>query len=80
MGLVQVVSHGDWVEVVLNRPEKRNALSPELVQELKRVIGELRQDPALKAVVFSGAGKAFSAGADLAYLQASGVGGELSAP
>ncbi len=70
MGLVNVVSHGDWVEVILNRPEKRNALSPELVQELKQVVAELRQDAAVKAVVFAGAGKAFSAGADLAYLQA----------
>ncbi len=69
MSLVNVVGHGDWVEVILNRPEKRNALSPQLVQELKQAVDGVKEDDAIKAVVFAGEGKAFSAGADLAYLQ-----------
>ena len=55
--------------ITLNRPEKRNALSAELVTELKYAIRELEADPDVKVMILTGAGKAFCAGADLAYLQ-----------
>lgn len=55
--------------VTLNRPEKRNALSPGLVRELLDVFTALRSDDTVKVVVLRGEGKAFCAGADLAYLQ-----------
>jgi len=51
--------------IVLNRPEKRNALSLELMQELIGVLGELGADPDVRAIVIEGAGPAFSAGHDL---------------
>ncbi len=55
--------------ITLNRPEARNALSPELVVRLDRAWCELRQDPELRAAVVTGAGdRAFCAGADLARL------------
>lgn len=53
----------------INRPEKRNALSPELVKELRAEIEKVKQDDGVKTVVLTGAGNAFCAGADLAYLQ-----------
>lgn len=53
----------------MNRPEKRNALSPEMVQALRDAFARFRQDATAKVAVLSGEGKAFCAGADLAYLQ-----------
>lgn len=54
--------------VILNRPEKRNALSPELVSELKRIISGFLADDDVKVIVLKSADKPFCAGADLAYL------------
>lgn len=52
--------------IVLNRPEARNALSPELVRELAAAFAAFEADPAARVVVLSGAGDhAFCAGADL---------------
>lgn len=52
-----------WVS--LNRPEKRNAMSPELHFEMDRVLAELETDPETRCVVITGAGEAFCAGQDL---------------
>lgn len=55
--------------ITLNRPEKRNALSFEFVQEIKSSIAVAEQDEACKVIVLKANGDAFCAGADLAYLQ-----------
>ncbi|MBN8577574.1 MAG: enoyl-CoA hydratase/isomerase family protein [Cytophagales bacterium] len=55
--------------LTLNRPEKRNALSPELVAELKEALHKAEQDATVKVVVLKASGEAFCAGADLGYLQ-----------
>jgi enoyl-CoA hydratase/carnithine racemase len=51
--------------VTLNRPEKRNALSLALMEELTGVLVELGARPDVRAIVVEGAGPAFSAGHDL---------------
>jgi enoyl-CoA hydratase/carnithine racemase len=51
--------------IVLNRPEKRNALSLALMQELIGVLEEVGSNPGVRAIVIEGAGPAFSAGHDL---------------
>jgi enoyl-CoA hydratase/carnithine racemase len=51
--------------LTLNRPEKRNALSIELRYELARVLDELAADPAVGALVATGAGSAFCSGMDV---------------
>ncbi len=66
---VHLEKQNDIYLLTLNRPEKRNALSPELVEALHRVIDNIREDKKCKVLIFTGAGKAFCAGADLAYLQ-----------
>lgn len=55
--------------ISINRPEKRNALSPEVIQGLSRAFGAFEDDAEVKAVVLRAEGKAFCAGADLDYLQ-----------
>jgi enoyl-CoA hydratase/carnithine racemase len=69
------VSDGDGVaRVTLDRPEKRNALSLELMDELVGVLKALGDRGEIRAIVLEGAGAAFSAGHDLSEM----VGRDLS--
>lgn len=52
--------------IVLNRPERLNALNPELVNELDKVLDELETNNEVRVVIITGNGRAFSAGADVA--------------
>jgi len=54
--------------LTLNRPEKRNALHPELVRQMKSKLKEAAEDGSVKVLIITGEGKAFCAGADLEYL------------
>ncbi|MEM6594966.1 MAG: crotonase/enoyl-CoA hydratase family protein [Pseudomonadota bacterium] len=56
--------------VTLNRPEKRNALSGEMIAELKGVAAELAKDAGVRVVVLEGAGAMFCAGGDLNWMKA----------
>jgi methylglutaconyl-CoA hydratase len=55
--------------LTLNRPEKRNALSPNMINEFISVFEDCESNPEVKSIIITGNGKAFSAGADLEYLQ-----------
>ncbi|MDZ4840345.1 MAG: enoyl-CoA hydratase-related protein [Bacteroidota bacterium] len=55
--------------IKLNRPEKRNALSPELIENLNIALTEANDDETVRVVILAAVGQAFSAGADLVYLQ-----------
>ncbi|QIX62763.1 enoyl-CoA hydratase/isomerase family protein [Hymenobacter sp. BT18] len=55
--------------ITLNRPEKRNALSAEMVTELKLAFTAAEEDEHCKVVVLRANGAAFCAGADLSYIQ-----------
>ncbi len=54
--------------ITLNRPEKRNALNPDLVFAFKSKLKELKTKSNLRALIVTGEGKSFCAGADLEYL------------
>ena len=54
--------------ITLNRPERRNALSLGLMEELISVLEEVGSTPEVRAIVIEGAGPAFSAGHDLAEM------------
>ena len=62
---VLVRQDGPAARVVLNRPEKRNALSLELIEELLGTLRDVSKQPGVRAIVLEGAGPAFSAGHDL---------------
>ena len=55
--------------ITLNRVEKRNALNPELVEQLTNYLLKAEEDDEVKVVILKANGTTFSAGADLAYLQ-----------
>jgi methylglutaconyl-CoA hydratase len=55
--------------VTLNRPEIHNAFDDALIAELTSVLESYGADPTVRALVLSGAGKSFSAGADLGWMQ-----------
>jgi trans-feruloyl-CoA hydratase/vanillin synthase len=51
--------------LIMNRPEKRNAMSPTLHREMEAAIDELATDPETQVLVITGAGQSFSAGQDI---------------
>jgi len=61
--LVEIESRIAWV--TLNRPEKRNAISPELMTEMLQVLDFLEADDRAGVLVLTGAGEAYSAGMDM---------------
>jgi 2-(1,2-epoxy-1,2-dihydrophenyl)acetyl-CoA isomerase len=61
--LVDVRDEIQWI--TLNRPERRNALDRDTMAALKEAVVEGAHDPAVRVLVLTGAGGAFSAGADL---------------
>lgn len=69
MSLVNYSVADQTAFITLNRPEKRNALSPELVTELKAAFDTAERDASAKVVILKAIGESFCAGADLAYLQ-----------
>lgn len=61
---------GDGIfTVTFNRPEVLNAVNDEMRFEFARLGEQIHSDDAIRAVIFTGAGRAFSAGADMAYLE-----------
>jgi 2-(1,2-epoxy-1,2-dihydrophenyl)acetyl-CoA isomerase len=63
---VQVERQGSVAIVSLNRPDSLNAFDAGLRGDLRRAVREVNDDPLVRAVVLTGAGRAFCAGADLA--------------
>src|SRR5882724_3871763 len=60
--------HGGVALLVLNRPERMNALNNELTTALYGALERIAQDDSIRAVVLTGAGRAFCAGGDLAVI------------
>jgi enoyl-CoA hydratase/carnithine racemase len=65
LSVLLVEVNGPVTSVTLNRPEKRNALSPQLLLDLEAAISRIGADPALRVVVLAARGTVFSSGHDL---------------
>ncbi|MCW5735077.1 MAG: enoyl-CoA hydratase/isomerase family protein [Enhydrobacter sp.] len=63
------------LEVVLNRPERANALTREMIAELHAALDQAEADPVVRLVVLSGEGEAFCSGMD--FVEASSGGGDF---
>ncbi|MBY0401639.1 enoyl-CoA hydratase/isomerase family protein [Myxococcota bacterium] len=64
--------------ITLNRPEKLNAYTTEMGEEFTHAFRNLERDPDIRAIVMTGAGRAFCAGADLEHLAAHAKGQNVS--
>jgi len=60
---------GAVATLTMNRPERRNALHPSLDRDLRAAVDDVTDDPSIRAVVLTGAGDGFCAGADLSVLK-----------
>ncbi|WP_280253761.1 enoyl-CoA hydratase/isomerase family protein [Nocardia abscessus] len=64
---VLVTRTGPIRTLTLNRPHRRNALNPELIEALDAALTEAENDPHTRCLILTGTGKSFCAGGDLQY-------------
>lgn len=82
---ILVTTQDGVATITLNRPQALNAITPTMLAELKQAIDDAGADPAVRVIVLTGEGRAFSAGVDLkalneVKLEAGAVGGVLDNP
>jgi 2-(1,2-epoxy-1,2-dihydrophenyl)acetyl-CoA isomerase len=70
---VELIIEGAVAKVVLNRPEKLNALTREMRVQLREHFERLRFDDAIRAILVTGEGRAFCTGADVGGMQRNGL-------
>lgn len=67
---LKLVREGDIAWLILNRPDKRNAINAEMWRALPELLAEVEQDEQLKVLIFRGADeRAFSGGADISEFE-----------
>ncbi len=64
--------------ITLNRPEQLNALTGPMLLELQAALGEADRDPNVIGIILTGAGRGFSAGADMQMLKGASEGGRTA--
>ncbi len=69
MGVIRTELEEQWAWIFLNRPEKRNALSPELISELEQRLASYEEGTEPRVIILTGEGKAFCSGLDLEELR-----------
>jgi len=74
--MIEVVTEGGVGRITLDRPDIRNALSGALMRAAVDAVERLEADASVRAIVVTGRGKAFSAGADLAEMRKAAEGGQ----
>src|SRR5262245_14526430 len=77
MAVVEFEKQGAIALVTFNRPEARNAVSPEVSQLMASILDDIEGDASLRSVVLTGRGEVFCAGADLKVV-ASGNAGDIA--
>lgn len=70
--LLHTIDADNVARVTLNRPVQHNAFNADLIAALKGTFDTISQLPGIRAVVLSGIGKSFCAGADLEYMREAG--------
>ena len=61
---------GPVATITLNRPDKLNATTPQMVAEIRHAVAQAEENPEVVGIVITGAGRGFCSGADMAGLQA----------
>jgi len=67
--LIRLKKHVPSGTIILNRPNKRNALSREMIDQLLQALEDFHRERSVRAVILTGAGLAFCSGADLQEVQ-----------
>ncbi len=75
--MIDYVENDGIARITLNRPEKRNALSPELIAGLSAALADSAHDANVRVVILTGAGQDFCSGADLAAFDRAAEAGVL---
>ena len=70
MAILQVTQRGAVARLVMNAPERLNALSDEMLAALHTTLDQLADDPKTRVITLAGSGKAFCAGHDLRQMTA----------
>jgi enoyl-CoA hydratase/carnithine racemase len=65
---IRLTRDGGIVTLAFNRPETRNAMTPEMGEEVSRAVNEIRADDGVRVVVLTGAGNAFCSGGNLSMI------------
>lgn len=77
---VTLTNHHNVSTIALNRPDKLNALTPQLLGDIRDALSTVAEDSSVRVVILTGAGRAFCAGADLqAGLPSTGTPEEIGA-
>ena len=63
--MIQVEIHDGWRKLILNRPEKLNAVNAEMLRSLLGALDVAEADPATRALLLTGNGRGFCAGQEL---------------
>ncbi len=66
---IKLTRNDKTLKILLNRPQKRNALNDLMIRELTEIFSIAKRDNSLRVIVLTGIGKAFCSGADLSYLK-----------
>jgi 2-(1,2-epoxy-1,2-dihydrophenyl)acetyl-CoA isomerase len=75
---IQYAAAGGVATITLNRPAVLNALDDAMLRELSGAFADAKSDGAVRAVILTGAGRGFCAGADLAQSAMSGAGADVA--
>lgn len=65
---IEYTREGPIATLRLNRPERMNAITYEMLTDMERIVREVDRDDAVRALIVTGTGRAFSAGTDLQQL------------
>ena len=69
---IKLVKEGHLATLTLNRPDSRNALNRRMMEELVEALPDIAGDDEIRALILTGAGKAFCAGADVDIMPGGG--------
>src|SRR3982750_4351430 len=69
MSAVELIREGSLARLVMNRPDVHNAFDDVLIADLTAALDRIEADDGIRAVVLTGAGASFSAGADLNWMR-----------
>ena len=72
--LIEVERADGYAVVAWNRPQRLNAIVPQMLAEFESAMAELDADPAIEVVILTGKGRAFCAGLDVEMLSSAGSG------